>query len=312
MQGLLLGLGGLAAALGGLAVWNGALARRAERAFPPTGRFLDVDGVRLHYVEAGSGRPILLLHGANGSLSDFAETVMPALARRWRVVAVDRPGHGWSERPAGRDMSPGAQAELMRGLARSLGLERALLVAFSWSGALALAWALDHPEELSGVVSLAGVAYDWGTPVDLKWRLPGWPLIGPLVVGAASLTLGGRLLERVAAFSFAPDPAPPAYARGAVALALRPRSFRANAEDVRALKPFLRAQAPRYPQLGVPLLILHGDGDAVVGLDIHSRRLQREAPQAELVVLPGAGHLLPYAHPQAVIEAIERAAAWPA
>jgi pimeloyl-ACP methyl ester carboxylesterase len=299
----------LALGLCGLALWNNALARKAEREFPPLGEFRKIDGVRLHYVEAGEGRPILLLHGANGSLYDFTETIMPELARRWHVVAVDRPGHGWSERPRGRDMSPAAQAELIRGLARELGLERPLLVAFSWSGALALAWALDHPDELAGVVSLAGVAYDWGTPVDLKWRLPAWPLIGPLVVETASLTLGGLQIEQAAAFSFAPDLAPPAYSRGAVALALRPASFRANAEDVRNLKPFLRAQAPRYRELRAPVTILHGDADAVVGLDIHSRRLAREAPGVQLIVLPGAGHLLPYAHPGKIVEAIERAMA---
>jgi pimeloyl-ACP methyl ester carboxylesterase len=297
----------LALTLAGLAVWNHALARKAERDFPPQGEFRVVDGVRLHYVEAGEGRPILLLHGANGSLHDFTGTILPELARRYHVVAVDRPGHGWSERPSGRDMSPGAQAELMRGLARELGLERPLLVAFSWSGALALAWALDHPDELAGVVSLAGVAYDWGTPVDLKWRLPAWPVIGPLVVETASLTLGGLLIEHAAAFSFAPDLAPPAYSRGAVALALRPASFRANAEDVRNLKPFLRAQAPRYRELRVPLTILHGDADAVVGLDIHSRRLAAEAPGVELIVLPGAGHLQPYVPPGKIVEAIDRA-----
>ncbi len=306
MQAVVL-LAALALALGALALWNHALARKAERDFPPQGEFRVVDGVRLHYVEAGEGRPILLLHGANGSLHDFTETILPALARRWRVVAVDRPGPGWSERPEGRDMGAAAQAARMRRLARALGLERPLRVAFSWSGALALAWALDHPDELAGVVSLAGVAYDWGTPVDLKWRLPEWPVIGPLVVETASLTLGALLLEQAASFSFAPDLAPPAYARGAVALALRPASFRANAEDVRNLKPFLRAQAPRYAGLRVPVIILHGDGDAVVGLDVHSRRLQREATGAELIVLPGAGHLLPYARPGEVLQAIERA-----
>lgn len=309
MQALLFGLAVLALALGGLALWNQSLARKAEREFPPRGRFLSVDGVRLHYVEAGAGRPILLLHGANGSSADFAETVLPALAERGRAVAVDRPGHGWSERPAGRDMSPAAQMRLLRGLARELGLERPLLVAFSWSGAPALAWALEHGEELSGLVLLAGVAYDWGTPVDLKWRMPEWPLLGPLIVETASLTLGGLVLEAAARQSFAPDPPPPAFARGAVALALRPASFRANAEDVRALKPFLGAQSGRYASLRTPIHILHGDADTVVGLDIHSRRLAREAPDVALTVLPGAGHLLPYAHPAAVIEAIDRALA---
>src|SRR5690606_12663450 len=136
---------------------------------------------------------------------------------------------------------------------------------------------------------------------------PEWPVVGPLIVETASLILGALLLERAAAYSFAPDPAPPSFARGAVALALRPASFRANAGGVRHLRPFLRRQTGRYSGLRVPLVILHGEGDAVVGLDVHSRRLHREVPDSELIVLPGAGHLLPYAHPDEVAEAIEKA-----
>lgn len=307
MQAAAYGLAALAVALGGLAAWNRALVQKAEAAFPPQGQFRTVDGVRLHFVDVGRGRPIVLLHGANGSLNDFTATILPRLAERYRVVAVDRPGHGWSGRPAGRDMGPGEQMRLVRGLVRELSLERPLLVAFSWSGALALAYGLEHGDEIAGLVLLAGVAYDWGGPVDLKWRVPAWPVIGPLAVEAASLTVGGLVLEWAARESFAPDPPPSAFARGAVALALRPASFRANAEDVRSLQPFLRAQAPRYPALRPPLVILHGDRDAVVGLEVHSRRLHREVAGSELIVLPGAGHLLPYAHPERVLDAIERA-----
>lgn len=307
MQAAAFGLAALAVAMGGLAAWNRALVSKAEAAFPPHGQFRTIDGVRLHFVDAGQGRPLVLLHGANGSLHDFTATILPQLAERYRVVAVDRPGHGWSERPAGRPMGPGEQMRLVRGLVRELGLERPLLVAFSWSGALALAYALEHGGEIAGLVLLAGVAYDWGTPVDVKWRIPAWPVVGPLIVEAASLALGGLVLEQAVRASFAPDEPPPAFARGAIALALRPASFRANAEDVRSLQPFLRAQAPRYRELRPPLVILHGDRDSVVSLDVHSRRLHQEVAGSELIVLPGAGHLLPYAHPEKVLDAIERA-----
>ena len=286
------------------------LTARAERAFPPQGRFATVDGVRLHYVETGSGPAVVLLHGANGALQDFTATIMPQLATRYRVIALDRPGHGYSERPADAG-TPAAQAALLRGLLRQLGVERPVLVGFSWSGALAMAYAQRHPLELDGIVLLAGTVYPWAAPVDLKWRIPAWPILGDLVVETLVQPLAVLLAASAVAASFAPAPVPRSFGDAPWPLALRPGSYRANAEDVRNLKPALAEQSPGYGQLRLPMVLLTGDRDTVVGPDIHSRPLARVLPHAELIVVPGAGHLLPYSHPEATIAAIDRVRAAP-
>lgn len=82
------------------ALVNRQLARKAERENPPAGKFIDVDGVRLHYVERGSGRPLLLLHGNGTMIQDLQSSgLFDLAAEKYRVVAFDRPGFGHSSRP---------------------------------------------------------------------------------------------------------------------------------------------------------------------------------------------------------------------
>src|SRR5690242_10456234 len=85
------------------AAWVQRRASRAERAHPPTGRLLDVDGVRVHIVERGAGDPVVLLHGNLVTHRDFvASGLLERLASRHRVLAFDRPGFGHSTRPRDR------------------------------------------------------------------------------------------------------------------------------------------------------------------------------------------------------------------
>jgi pimeloyl-ACP methyl ester carboxylesterase len=137
----------------------GALA--AEQRHPPAGAFAEIEGVRLHYTDAGSGPPIVLVHGASTSLLDFQASIAGRLSKKHRVIAVDRPGHGYSERPPGVWPDPAQQARLIRLLAHALGVERPIIVGRSWSGSVVLAYLLDYPDEAAGGVLLAGGSHPW-------------------------------------------------------------------------------------------------------------------------------------------------------
>jgi alpha-beta hydrolase superfamily lysophospholipase len=94
--------GAAAATLAAMTAYNVYRAWKAEREYPPAGRFVTVDGVRLHYIEKGEGSPVVLLHGNVVTAEDFDTSgVLDLLARRHRVIAFDRPGFGYSERPHG-------------------------------------------------------------------------------------------------------------------------------------------------------------------------------------------------------------------
>jgi pimeloyl-ACP methyl ester carboxylesterase len=279
-----------------------------ERRFPPPGEFRTVEGLKLHLLARGQGRAVVLLHGANGAVQDWtASGLVDRLAKQYRVVAVDRPGHGYSERPAG-NATPDVQARLIRGALQQIGVEKPILVAFSWSGSLALAYALAWPDEVAGIVMLAGAAYPWATPVNPIYRFPNTPVIGPLFAHTIAMPLGTALLDGLASAAFAPSPVPQSYGTAGLPLALRPASYLANAQDINTLKPFLLEQSARYPTLKPPIVILHGDADSVVGLEIHSRALARAAPDVTLEVFPGAGHPLHHTATDRVVAAIDRLA----
>src|SRR4051812_4928690 len=144
-------------ALGATALFIRARARKAEREHPPHGHFLDVDGVRLHYVERGHGPPIVLLHGNGAMIEDYEISgVLDLAADDHRVLAFDRPGFGYSSRPRNRIWTPAAQAELVHRALQRLGVDRPIVVGHSWGTLVALALALEHPKDVRGLVLLSG------------------------------------------------------------------------------------------------------------------------------------------------------------
>lgn len=281
----------------------------AEERFPALGRIVRVEGLRQHVIERGAGDPIVFVHGAFGASQDFLATVVPELEQRYRCILWDRPGHGYSERPR-VEADPGVQADLLLALCRELELEHPLLVGFSYGGAVTLTAGLRAPDELRGVVLLNGPSHPWPDPLELHYRLPTVPVIGRLFVETllmpfAELTASSRFEH-----AFAPSPVDPRFADSSpVPLSLRPRSYRANAEDIRTLKPFLRGQADRYDQLDVPLFLVVSEADRVVSPTLHSPPLHAAVPDSTMRRLPDAGHQILYTHPGVVIETIDAAMA---
>ena len=154
-QGVLLAS---AAVLAALALVNVALARRAERRHPPAGSFVEVDGVRLHYSDRGSGRPVVLLHGNAVTGSDYNTSGVAErlVAGSHRVIVFDRPGFGHSERPRWRLWTASAQAELLHKALAQLDVRRPVVVGHSWGTLVALAFAIRHPADTAGLVLLSG------------------------------------------------------------------------------------------------------------------------------------------------------------
>jgi pimeloyl-ACP methyl ester carboxylesterase len=291
---------------------------RIEAAHPPSGRFVEVEGGRLHVLElgppgegadfaAGPLWPVVLVHGASGNLGDLRLALGDRLARTRRVVLVDRPGHGWSDRPGGpQDASPARQAELIAQALERIGLDRFVLLGHSLGGAVATAFALSYPERVAGLVLLAPVTHPWAGPLAWHYRLTARPLAGRMFAHAVALPLGALLLQRGAREVFAPQPMPSDYLRRAgIRLLLRPAEFIANAQDVGVLRAFVTAQASRYGEIAMPTVILTGDADTTVSPTLHSRAIAAMLPDAKLVVLPGIGHMPQHVATEEVIAAID-------
>lgn len=276
------------------------------------GRYVEVLGGRLYVVTLGpaGGTPILLLHGASGNLKDMQESIGKRLARRNRVILVDRPGHGRSDRLGGREMaSPARQADAIAQALDRMGVGRVVVVGHSWSGALATNLALDHPSHVAGLVTISGATHPY--PGGSGWYndIAATPLIGDLFIATLVRPIGEARFEDGVKSTFKPKDTPPNYVeRTDAKLLLRNHEFKANAEDLVDLKPFVRAQAPRYGAIRVPTTIIVSDKDGVVSPEIHSRALHRQIAGSKLVVIPGVGHMPHWNATSRVVAEIEAVA----
>lgn len=298
-------LGVLAVLLGGLWGYGSWQVGRAEVRFPPRGEVLTVEGVQLRYVCAGAGRPVLLLHGNAGFLEDYTLTVLDQLAQNYRACAFDRPGHGYSSRPD-PDAPPAVQARLLHQAAQQLGMDKPLLVGHSWSGALNLAYALDYPDEVSGLVLLAPIAYGQDRRPSLLTQIQQVPVLGTLVRHTLGVPLGRAQIEQSLIAAFAPDPVPPAYLEAAQALWARPGQLQAIAADTVNVGPAMIAMSSRYPGIQVPVTIVTGDTDRLVDPDQHAYPLHQAIPGSQLIVLPRTGHEIPHNRPQQTLDAVRQ------
>ncbi len=188
-----------------------------DRAYPPSGQFVEVNGGRLHVLQLGrlDAPVVVLLHGASGNLGDMRLALGERLASRYRVILVDRPGHGWSDRSDGRKgSSPKKQAELIHQALVKIGVAKATVLGHSWAGALATAYALEYPNEVTGLVLLAPVTHPWPGGVGWINSVIATPYIGPLIAYIGILPSGYFAITPGVAAVFAPQSPPPGL-RGA-------------------------------------------------------------------------------------------------
>jgi pimeloyl-ACP methyl ester carboxylesterase len=304
--------------IAGLLSYSAWAAWRISALFPPSGEFVELEGefegLRLHYVSRGEVRagiaPVILIHGASGNLKDMAESLVPALEKETRVVAFDRPGHGWSGRGRHPDISnPSVQARAIRAAASKLGLENPVVLGHSWGASVAAAWALDAPDSISGLLPLAGALYPWPGGVAWYHAVVRTPVAGSLFLRTLTIPGGKLLAEKGVAGNFYPDPAPDAYAeRIGLSLLFRPSHFRANSEDTSNLKPHLARQSRFYDGISVPVIVVTGNADYTVSPKIHSYAFHNAVKGSELVKLKGTGHMPHHARRDIVVDALLRLA----
>lgn len=303
---LLIALGLLLIVGGAVTLWRAAQQEaRAEAAFPPSGAFLDVDGTRVHYLEKGEGPAVILIHGASGNLRDMSFSLVDRLSETYRVIAFDRPGLGYTDVIS--DMSITGQARLLAKAARQLGAEAPLLVGQSYGGAVAKAWALEHPA--AALVTLGSPALPWDTPLPRLYQINTHPVIGPLAIPLLAAWVPESYVQKAIEEVFLPQPEPPGYADHIGApLSLRRTSLRANAMQRAALLSEIAQLEPRWETLTLPIELVHGEADTTVGLTIHSEPLAARLPNANLTALPGIGHMPHHVAQDTVVAAIDRAA----
>ena len=284
-------------------LWAKRQKRRAEHKYPPEGQFLSLQGVPIHYVRRGTGRTVVLLHGSDGFLQDFNRALLDRIAADYDVIALDRPGHGYSKLPPDEQASAPVQARLIHETLTQLGVKRPLLVGHSWSGLLLLTYAWKYPADIAGLVLLAPWIYPGRTGERLL-RVFSTPwiarLIFPLFAPIKPLVVRWFLKD-----AFDSEPVPADYRKQAEALWLRtPIQLAATARENSGNRTALRGFSPSAVSSNLPIVIGVGDRDRVTPPRCQALRLQAEIPQAKVSIIRGAGHELPHTNPDTVLQLI--------
>lgn len=271
------------------------------------GRFVEIDGARIHYIARGRGRPVVLLHG-NGTMAEDYEIcgLIDRLATRYRVIAIDRPGFGHSERPRHTLWSAQAQARLIHRVLEKLKVERPVVVGHSWGTLVTLALATAEQRELRGLVLLSGYYYP-GRRADVTMSAP---LAIPGIGDAARSMVPSALLPALAAQSFRqvfrPQPVPARFtARFPAEIAMSQTQLRASTEDASTMNAAANLLQHSYVKLRIPVTILAGEADAVVKTEEQSHRLHGDVAGSTLVLLPKLGHMIHYFARGAICRAVD-------
>ena len=268
-----------------------------------TDHFVMVDRLRVHYIECGTGRTVVMIHGNAGSVEDFEFGALDLLASNYRVVAIDRPGHGGSDRPS-QKATVEFQAELLHRTLSQLGINEPILVGHSWGASLALAYALQYPGRVSAIVLLAPAAYPDSGEDRLLRATSKIPLIGDLSLVLGRAVIGHRMLRAALARAFYPQSPSDRYLKLADSLWLRRKQLKAYVEDEASLNDSLRKMARRYAEIKIPVVIVTGDRDQIVSPDQNARVLHTAIPYSQLIELPNTGHEIPQTSPRSVQTAL--------
>ncbi len=291
------------------ALVNRQLAKKAERDNPPAGRFLEIDGVRLHYVERGEGEPLVLLHGNGSMIQDFQSSgLIDTAAKNYRVIVFDRPGYGHSERPRTTVWTPEAQADLFHRALVRIGVSRATILGHSWGASVAVALALKYPEAVDGLVLASGYYYPTVRADVVVLSGPAVPVIGDVLSHTLSPFISRLMWPLAMSKIFGPTPVPEKFNGFPKEMALRPSQIRAGAEEAALMIPDAFAVRGNYADLNMPLVIIAGEEDRLIDIDAQSARLHRQVEQSTLHRVPGAGHMVHQTATDLVMSAIDEAA----
>ncbi|KQS67176.1 alpha/beta hydrolase [Methylobacterium sp. Leaf361] len=262
------------------------------------------DDRTIAYAETGAGPDLVAIHGTLMCLEDVWLGPVPALAEHFRVVAVDRPGHGFSRRPRGGGADIWDQAASIREAVRRLGLERPVILGHSFGGAVALAYGMLHPDEVAGIVALAPICFPEPRLEQVLFGPRALPFGGDALSAFLGASSDRALLPLLWNAMFFPEAMPARFARDfPFALAGRPAQITAEGEDAGWLWPGLARSVLGYPSLRRPTRILGGSADLVVNTELHGRRAAGLIPGARFESLPGAGHMLHHLQTDAVVRA---------
>ena len=301
----------VAVALAGLAIFSAWTTRQIEKLLPPRGHFIDVDGARIHYLDEGTGPPLLLIHGLSGQTGHYTHSLLDLLKNDYRVVILDRPGSGYSTRPSHASAAIADQADTISRFIDALGLHRPLVVGHSLGGAIALSLAVDHPEQVAGLALIAPATHlPEKAPNIFRGLAIRSPFMRALVAWTFAIPTSIRNRDLVLEIAFGPQAAPRDYGiKGGGLMSLRPSNFIAASRDLMATHDQRDDDlTEHYGSIKVPVGVLYGAGDRILDPTAHCAALIGKLAGAEIELIEGGGHMILICSADRCAEFIDRIA----
>ncbi|NCG10884.1 MAG: alpha/beta fold hydrolase [Alphaproteobacteria bacterium] len=288
-----------------------------ERKYPPRGDFVDVETAKIHFLtrkkisdtKNSKNAPVILIHGSSGSSADMELAFFDIFPDDIDLYAFDRPGIGWSKtKLSPLEMSnPMKQAEAIHMAVKKLKLDKPIIVGHSWGGAVAIAYAKQFGDEVSGVVSLAGVAYPWKGPHGWYDNLLTTPVINHIFTRLFLNKMGQLYVPLSINAIFEPEVARSDYREGAQAeIILRPSTIINNSFYSYNLRRHLKTMSKKYNDINTPFLIVAGNRDYIVHSKNQSERLHNEVAGSEYMLFKDTGHMPHHTQTQILADKIGR------
>lgn len=270
---------------------------------PRLGTIVDVNGRAVHFHDAGSGRPVVLLHGWS-SLGEEMFPAFPAEAFGTRVIALDRPGYGFSAPLDPARAGPDGQADWIAAVLEALDLTDVVLVGHSYGSSPVLCAAADHPERIGAVVLVAPFCRPTPEAAMPLLHAAVAPYIGPLIRSSVVPLIAPYVGPSILASALRPNAVPSYLAGFPFQHAGRPGAVLTMAAELLAFNAAMTAMEERLSAVRVPVGIVYGEADEIAPPGWHVGWLHGRCPDTRIVGLPGIGHAPHHADARSVADLV--------
>jgi len=303
-----------------LLLFTFGLSRYAEMQHPMQGKLIDASGINIHAIESTPDNydvredsvydAVVLVHGSSTSSLDFTTNLLPELSKNHKVVALDRPGHGYSERGnRAQPDNPKTQADILFDALEEMNISKPVLIGHSWAGSVVLAALLSDREDIvpAAGVLISGVTHPYEREDSTPTKLSLKPFVGPIFRWQYLVPMGRLAMPSTVERFFSPDAVPDNYIeQTGLNLSLRPSTYLHNARDRSNLSGYLMEQSQDYAQINYPILSIAATGDHVVPPQDHHNKLAATLNDIVTISVEGAGHSPHHTRKEEVVLAINK------
>jgi len=264
----------------------------AEESVPITGKILNLNSLPVHgYIEGNGAQDIVFIHGALGNLRDWVFATRALSKSDRRLIYIDRPGFGYSERDEGK-WDAERQADQARAYLKKIKGENPILIGHSWGALVAMSWAAKYPDEVNGVISVAGLNMPFSGVSKLANASGMINLVYELYFTNIVSKVDSGSIKKFVGRIFKPQDIPEGYLDYiGWNLSRRLSTIKANKSDLSVTSTALDKNFALYKHMKMPIEIIHGEKDFLLPVKSQAIAFNEVMPNSRLCILPKVGHM---------------------